>query len=93
MQTQSFPIVVSKHTNATHEEAENTRKRETVKKPLENEKVTKQHNGKDYKKISISFSSSISISLHSDNFINAQVTGKRKREVSLVIVARHTAHT
>ena len=28
-----------------------------------------------------------------DNFINAQVTGKRKREVGLVIPARYTAHT
>ena len=30
---------------------------------------------------------------HEDNFIDAQVTGKRKRGVGLVVPARYTAHT
>ena len=30
---------------------------------------------------------------HEDNFIDAQVTDKRKREVGLVVPARYTAHT
>ena len=53
------------HINVTYEEIVNTRKRETVKKPYENEKVSKQYKGKGYKTISILSSSSISISLHS----------------------------
>ena len=38
IQTQSFPIVVSRHINATYEEIGNTRKMESVRKPYENEK-------------------------------------------------------
>ena len=30
---------------------------------------------------------------HEDNFIDAQVTGKRKREVGLVVPVRYTEHT
>ena len=45
----------------------NTRKRESVKKPYEHEKVTKQYKGDGYKTISISSissSSSMSVRLH-----------------------------
>ena len=91
--TQSFTIVVSKHTAQTgHMKKQDIQGKERVKKPYENQKVTKQYKGKDYKTISISFSS-VSISLHSEIFINAQVPNKRKREVGLVILVRYTVHT
>ena len=65
MQTQSSPAVVGRHINATYEEVGNTKKRESVRKPYENGKLTKQYTGKGHKK-NINFSSSsISISLDS----------------------------
>ena len=64
-QTQSLPIVVSRHINPKYEETGNTGQRESIKKPYEKEKITKQYKGKGYKTISILSSSSISISLHS----------------------------
>ena len=67
---------MSRHINAVYEEIGKARKREHVKKPYENEKVIKLHNGKGCKTISIKSSSSISISLRSDNLINAQVSDK-----------------
>ena len=87
IQTQYFPIIVSRHINATYDEIENTWKRESVKKPYENEKVTKQYKGKGHKTMSISSSSSISVSLHSDYVVNARVAGKRKHKGGFVIPA------
>ena len=53
IQTQFFPTVVSRHINATYDEIGNTRKMESVKKPYENGKVTKQYKREDYKTISV----------------------------------------
>ena len=52
IQTQFFPIVMvmGRYINTTYEEIGNTRKRELVRKPYENEKLRKHYNGKGYKK-------------------------------------------
>lgn len=65
MQTQSFPTVVSRNINVTYDEIGDTKKRESVKKPYEDEKVAKQYKGKGCKTVFISPSSLISFSLHS----------------------------
>ena len=65
IQTQSFPIDVSTHINATYDETGNRRKWESVKKLYQNGKVEKQYKEKGYKTMSILSHSSISISLQS----------------------------
>ena len=55
---------MSGNISATYNEIRNTRKRESVKK-YESEKIAEQYEGKGYKTISISSSTSISISLQS----------------------------
>ena len=55
--------------------------------------VKKQYKGKGYKIISISSSSSISISLHSDYFVNTFVAGKRKHKDGFVNSVQFTVHT
>ena len=45
IQARSFPVIVSRRIRATYDEIGNARKRKSVKKPYDNEKVTKQDKG------------------------------------------------